>query len=83
MPPKEFKHYTVMKQEVVDFLDCRNSDKIFVDCTLGGGGHSEEILKRISPEGKLISFDAVIGFLFIISSIFSLYVHKGEVLSYI
>ena len=52
-----FKHYTVMKNEVVDALDCVNSDKIFVDCTLGGGGHSEEILKRISPQGRLISFD--------------------------
>ena len=53
----EFKHYTVMKQEVVDSLDCWGSDKIFVDCTLGGGGHSEEILKRISKNGRLISFD--------------------------
>ena len=52
-----FNHYTVMKQEVVDSLNCYNSDKIFVDCTLGGGGHSEEILKRISKEGRLISFD--------------------------
>ncbi|MBR5304129.1 MAG: 16S rRNA (cytosine(1402)-N(4))-methyltransferase RsmH [Candidatus Gastranaerophilales bacterium] len=53
----EFIHYTVMKNEVVDSLDCYDSDKIFVDCTLGGGGHSEEILKRISPKGRLISFD--------------------------
>ena len=53
----EFNHYTVMKNEVVDSLNCYDSDKIFVDCTLGGGGHSEEILKRISPNGLLISFD--------------------------
>lgn len=53
----KFVHYTVMKTEVVDSLDCYNSDKIYVDCTLGGGGHSEEILKRISPNGRLISFD--------------------------
>lgn len=52
-----FVHYTVMKNEVVDSLNCYDSDKIFVDCTLGGGGHSEEILKRISPKGRLISFD--------------------------
>ncbi len=57
MSEPTFKHYTVMKKEVVDSLDCYNSDKIFVDCTLGGGGHSEEILKRISPNGRLISFD--------------------------
>ena len=54
---KEFTHYTVMKKEVVDSINCENSDKIFVDCTLGGGGHSEEILKRISKKGRLIAFD--------------------------
>ena len=53
----QFKHYTVMKNEVVDSLNCYGSDKIFVDCTLGGGGHSEEILKRISKKGRLIAFD--------------------------
>jgi len=57
MEEKKFIHYTVMKQEVVDSLNCWNSEKIFVDCTLGGGGHSEEILKRIAPNGRLISFD--------------------------
>ncbi len=46
-----------MKKETIDSLDCYNSDKIFVDCTLGGGGHSEEILKRISPKGRVIAFD--------------------------
>ena len=55
MPDSNFIHYTVMKNEVVDALDCINSDKIYVDCTLGGGGHSEEILKRISPKGRLIA----------------------------
>ena len=54
---KKFIHYTVMKKEVVDALNCYNSDKIFIDCTLGGGGHSEEILKRISNKGLLIALD--------------------------
>ena len=53
----DFIHYTVMKNEVVDSLCCENSNKIYVDCTLGGGGHSEEILKRISSDGRLIAFD--------------------------
>lgn len=52
----EFKHYTVMKNEAVDALECKDG-LIYVDCTLGGGGHSELILKRISPDGRLISFD--------------------------
>ena len=52
----DFKHYTVMLNEAVDALECE-AGKIYVDCTLGGGGHSELILKRISPNGRLISFD--------------------------
>jgi 16S rRNA (cytosine1402-N4)-methyltransferase len=52
----EFKHYTVMKNEAVDALECKDG-LIYVDCTLGGGGHSELILQRISPNGKLIAFD--------------------------
>lgn len=45
-----------MKNEAVDALQCENG-KIYVDCTLGGGGHSELILSRIQPDGRLISFD--------------------------
>ena len=52
----DFKHYTVMLNEAVDALECTDG-KIYVDCTLGGGGHSELILKRISPNGRLVSFD--------------------------
>lgn len=52
----DFKHYTVMLNEAVDMLECTDG-KIYVDCTLGGGGHSELILKRISPNGRLIAFD--------------------------
>ena len=53
---KEFKHYTVMKNEAVDALNCQDG-LIYVDCTLGGGGHSELILKRIQPNGRLISYE--------------------------
>ena len=45
-----------MKNEAVDALNCKNG-LIYVDCTLGGGGHSELILKRIQPDGRLIAFD--------------------------
>ena len=54
--PDDFKHYTVMLNEAVDALECQDG-KIYVDCTLGGGGHSELILKRIQPNGRLIAFD--------------------------
>lgn len=53
---KEFNHYTVMAHEAVDALECK-SGKIYIDATLGGGGHSELILKKIQPDGRLISFD--------------------------
>ena len=52
----DFKHYTVMLNEAVDALECKDG-KVYIDCTLGGGGHSELIFKRISPNGRLIAFD--------------------------
>ncbi len=51
-----FNHYTVMKNEAVNALECKDG-LIYVDCTLGGGGHSELILQKISPTGRLIAFD--------------------------
>ena len=53
---QEYKHYPVMLKEAVEALDCRDG-KLYVDATLGGGGYSELILQKISPSGKLISFD--------------------------
>ena len=52
----DFKHYTVMLHEAVEIMEPQ-SGKIYVDCTLGGGGHSELILQKIQPDGRLISFD--------------------------
>lgn len=54
---EDFKHYTVMLNEAVEALNCDNSDKIFVDATLGGGGHSKLIASKLSKNGRLISFD--------------------------
>ena len=43
----DFKHYTVMLNEAVDALECTDG-KIYVDCTLGGGGHTEKILENLN-----------------------------------
>ena len=55
----EFNHYTVMKNEAVDMLQITDErrDKIYVDATLGGGGHSELILQKLDGKGHLFSFD--------------------------
>ena len=52
----EFIHYTVMKKEAVDIMNPMPG-KLYIDCTLGGGGHSEYLLQKIAPSGKLIAFD--------------------------
>jgi 16S rRNA (cytosine1402-N4)-methyltransferase len=51
-----FHHITVLKQEAVDGLNIK-SDGVYVDCTLGGAGHSSEIVSHLSSEGLLIAFD--------------------------
>ena len=52
----EFKHLPVLLNECLDALDIKE-DGIYVDCTLGGAGHSLEILKRLSSKGRLIGID--------------------------
>lgn len=51
----EFKHVTVLLNEAVDILDIK-PEGIYVDGTLGGAGHSLEIVKKLTS-GKLICFD--------------------------
>ncbi len=43
----EFKHISVLLEETIDSLNIKE-DGVYVDCTLGGGGHSKEILKKLS-----------------------------------
>lgn len=50
-----FKHYSVMLNETIDGLNIKE-DGIYVDCTLGGAGHSLEILKKLT-KGRLYAFD--------------------------
>ena len=51
----EFSHYSVMLKECIDALDIKPNG-IYVDCTAGGGGHSEAMLEKLD-NGKLISLD--------------------------
>jgi S-adenosyl-methyltransferase MraW len=52
----EFKHVSVLLNECIEALNIKE-DGIYVDCTLGGGGHSYEIAKRLSNNGRLIGID--------------------------
>ncbi|WP_342575215.1 16S rRNA (cytosine(1402)-N(4))-methyltransferase RsmH [Solibacillus sp. FSL K6-1781] len=51
-----FDHTTVLLKETVDGLNI-NPDGIYVDCTLGGAGHSEYLVQQLSEKGRLICFD--------------------------
>jgi len=51
-----FEHTTVLLHEAVAALNIQ-PDGVYVDCTLGGGGHSREILQQLGPNGHLFSFD--------------------------
>ncbi len=52
----EFKHVSVLLNECLEGLDIKENG-VYVDCTLGGAGHSKEILKRLSKEGLVIGID--------------------------
>lgn len=52
----EFKHISVLLSESVDSLSIK-PDGIYADGTMGGGGHSEQIVRKLSPEGMLIGID--------------------------
>ena len=51
-----FEHTTVLLHETVDGLNVR-PDGIYVDATLGGGGHASEVCRRLSGTGRLIGID--------------------------
>ena len=52
----EFKHKSVLLEECIENLQIK-PDGIYVDGTLGGGGHSYEICRRLSDKGRLIGID--------------------------
>ena len=53
---ENFGHYSVLLNETVDSLNI-NPDGVYVDCTLGGAGHSNLIASRLSEKGRLIGID--------------------------
>ena len=52
----EFKHISVLLNQCINGLNIKE-DGIYVDGTLGGAGHSSEILKKLSSNGTLIGID--------------------------
>ncbi|MCR4738774.1 MAG: 16S rRNA (cytosine(1402)-N(4))-methyltransferase RsmH [Lachnospiraceae bacterium] len=52
----KFDHRSVLLKEVIEYLDIR-PEGTYVDGTLGGGGHSYEILKHLDAAGRLIGID--------------------------
>lgn len=51
-----FNHITVLKSEAVEGLNM-DPQGVYVDCTLGGAGHSELIVSKLQAPGRLIAFD--------------------------
>jgi len=49
-------HIPVLLNEIIEFLNLNSGDNV-IDCTLGAGGHSKEILKKIAPKGQLLAID--------------------------
>ena len=52
----EFVHKSVLLQESVDWL-VTDPDGVYVDCTMGGAGHTHAIAERLSPEGMVVGID--------------------------
>ncbi|CZQ89811.1 16S rRNA (cytosine1402-N4)-methyltransferase [Trichococcus flocculiformis] len=53
---EKFEHYSVLLNESIDGLNIK-PDGVYVDCTLGGAGHSSVILSKLNENGHLYAFD--------------------------
>ncbi|TFJ94555.1 16S rRNA (cytosine(1402)-N(4))-methyltransferase RsmH [Lentibacillus salicampi] len=51
-----FKHYSVLEEEVLEGMNIKQ-EGIYVDCTVGGGGHAERIASRLNEKGLLVAID--------------------------
>ena len=52
----EFKHTSVLLKETIESLEIK-ADGVYLDGTLGGGGHAYEICKRLGDKGRLVGID--------------------------
>ena len=52
----EFKHYSVLLEETIEQLHIK-PEGIYLDGTLGGGGHAEVVVRRLSDGGKFFGVD--------------------------
>ena len=52
----EFQHYSVLLEETIEQLHIRPNG-VYLDGTLGGGGHAEAVLKRLSDKGRFFGID--------------------------
>lgn len=50
------RHESVLPKEILESLDIKPNDNV-IDCTLGDAGHSEAMLEKIAPKGKLLGID--------------------------
>lgn len=75
---EEFRHYTVLLKETVDGLQVK-PDGVYVDCTLGGAGHSEYLLTQLNEDGHLYAFDQDQKALAHAKTRLQKYVDKGQV----
>lgn len=73
----KFDHEPVLLREVVDQLDPKKGDYV-IDCTLGAGGHTFELIERIKTDGKLLAIDADIQAIKIAKEKLKSFVKGGE-----
>jgi len=49
-------HTPVLLKQTIEYLQVKENEN-FIDCTLDGGGHTKEILKRNKPKGKVLGIE--------------------------
>lgn len=74
-----FKHTSVLLEELINSVNLNDGDFI-IDCTTGGGGHAEELLKKTLPNGKLLAIDQDSDAIFHLQNKFSTFIKNNNVI---